>query len=230
MNKKNQAVIFDMDGVICHTNPYHTKAYQQFLEKRGIYPSEEDFVQHMYGKNNRYILNHFLGREIIGQEFVDLENEKEALFRDIYADEIEPIGGFLPFLDNLKKSGFSTGVATSAPRSNLELIMESVGFRSKMESVLASEDVREHKPDPEVYLKSAKNLGVAPEDCVVFEDSFSGVSAALNAGMKVVGVLSSHTREELPPCDLYINDYTDITTEQIKHILSQNNHSDVKKA
>lgn len=210
-----------MDGVICHTNPYHTKAYQKFLARRDLYPTEEDFVQHMYGKNNRYILTHFLGREIGEAEFIDLENEKEELFREIYAEEIVPIDGYLEFLENLKSAGFKTGVATSAPYSNLHLIMEALGFESKMESMLASENVSKHKPDPEVYLKSAAILKVPVENCVVFEDSYSGVSAAINAGMKVVGVLSSHTREELPPCQLYIKDYRDITVEDVQEILSQ---------
>jgi beta-phosphoglucomutase len=221
MKNKDQAVIFDMDGVICHTNPSHTKAYQRFLAKRGLYPTEEDFVQHMYGKNNRYILTHFLGREIGEEEFISLENEKEELFREIYADEIVPIDGFLEFLDELKAAGFKTGVATSAPFSNLHLIMGALGFESNMESVLASENVSKHKPDPEVYLKSAANLGVPVENCVVFEDSYSGVSAAINAGMKVVGVLSSHTKEELPPCQLYIKDYKELTARHIEEILSQ---------
>jgi beta-phosphoglucomutase len=75
--------------------------------------------------------------------------------------------------------------------------------------------VKKHKPDPEVYLTSAMNLGVAPDQCIVFEDSFSGVSAALNAGMKVVGVLTSHTQEELPPCNFYIQDYTAMSFEKI---------------
>lgn len=220
MNNKNQAVIFDMDGVICHTNPYHTKAYQTFLAKRDLYPTEEEFVQHMYGKNNRYILNHFLGREIVGQEFIDLENEKEEIFREMYTNEIFPIAGFIEFLESLKAAGFKTGVATSAPQSNLDLIMKSLGFKSKMESILASENVKEHKPHPEVYLQSAQNLSVPPENCVVFEDSFSGVSAAINAGMKVVGVLSSHAQEELPPCQLYIKDYHTISVEQIEKILN----------
>ena len=221
MNNKNQAVIFDMDGVICHTNPYHTKAYQKFLAKRGLHPTEEDFVQHMYGKNNRYILTHFLGREIDEEEFITLENEKEELFREIYAEEIVPIDGYLEFLDDLKAAGFKTGVATSAPASNLHLIMGALGFEPKMESMLASEDVSKHKPDPEVYLKSAANLGVPVENCVVFEDSYSGVSAAINAGMKVVGVLSSHTKEELPPCQFYIKDYKKLNAKQIGEILSQ---------
>lgn len=221
MKNKNQAVIFDMDGVICHTNPYHTKAYQKFLAKRGLHPTEEDFIQHMYGKNNRYILNHFLEREIEEPEFSDLENEKEELFREIYADKIVPIHGFLEFLNDLKSSGYKTGVATSAPFSNLELIMGALGFESKMESILASEHVTNHKPDPEVYLTSAINLVVPIENCVVFEDSFAGVSAAINAGMKVVGVLSSHTKEELPPCQLYIDNYEGITAEHIQEILDK---------
>jgi len=221
MKKRNQAVIFDMDGVICHTNPYHTKAYQRFLAKRGLHPTEEDFAQHMYGKNNRYILTHFLGREIGEDEFVALENEKEELFREIYVEEITPIDGYLEFLNELKTKGFKTGVATSAPFSNLHLIMEALGFEPMMESMLASEDVTKHKPDPEVYMKSAANLGVAVENCVVFEDSYSGVSAAINAGMKVVGVLSSHSKEELPPCQFYIKDYRELTALHIEEILSE---------
>lgn len=213
------AVIFDMDGVICHTNPYHSLAFKSFFGKRNLFPTEAEFAEHMYGKSNSYILKHFLGREIVGQEFLDLEFEKESLFREIYANHIETIPNFLPFLISLKNAGLKTGVATSAPRANLDLIMGHLGFEKNMESILASENVSHHKPNPEVYLTSAANLGVAPANCLVFEDSFSGVSAGINAGMKVVGVLSSHTKEELPPCIAYINDYTDIDVETVLNIL-----------
>lgn len=226
---KKLAVIFDMDGVICHTNPYHTIAYKKFLAKRDIYPTEEDFARHMYGKNNHYILTHFLGREVSGQEFIDLENEKEELFRELYAEEIEPIDGFLEFLEDLKKAGVKTGVATSAPLSNLELIMEKLGFKEKMESILASEHVNTHKPDPEVYLKSAANLEVPVENCVVFEDSHSGVSAAINAEMSVVGVLTSHSKEELPPCQLYIKDYNNLSAGDILELLAQPQESPLRQ-
>ena len=213
------AVIFDMDGVICHTNPYHSLAFKTFFGKRNLFPTEEEFAQHMYGKSNSYILKHFLGREIVGQEFLDLEFEKESLFREIYANHIETIPDFLPFLASLKKAGFKTGVATSAPRANLDLIMGHLGFEKDMESIMASENVKQHKPNPEVYLTSAQNLGISPENCLVFEDSFSGVSSALNAGMKVVGVLSSHTKSELPPCNFYISDYSEINVEIVLSIL-----------
>jgi len=211
----NQAVIFDMDGVICHTNPYHSKAFRIFFEKRNVYPTEEEFAQHMYGKNNSYILSHFLGRKIEGQELLELEEEKEGLFRDIYQHHVDPIPGFLEFLKILKSNNLKTGVATSAHFLNLELIAGKLNLYPHFESTFASEHVIKHKPDPEVYLKSASKLEVDAERCVVFEDSFSGVMAAKNAGMKVVGVLSSHKKSELPPCDLYIENYSQLSFEAI---------------
>ena len=217
MNKA--AVIFDMDGVICHTNPFHSLAFQEFFAKRNLFPTEEEFALHMYGKSNSYILKHFLGRPIEGDEFFELEDEKESLFRKIYAENIDPIKDFPRFLSELKSAGIRTGVATSAPRANLDLIMNGLGFEKDMESILASENVSHHKPHPEVYLKSAENLDRSASDCIVFEDSFSGVSAAINAGMKVVGVLSSHAKDELPPCNYYINDYREINLEILKRIL-----------
>jgi len=212
------AVIFDMDGVICHTNPYHSIAFREFFSLRNLQPTDEDFAQHMFGKSNSYILSHFFNRPVTGQELLDLEEEKEGLFRKIYEPHIMPIAGITAFMDDLKDNDALLGVATSAPRANLDLILTKVLIRQHMGSILASENVKKHKPDPEVYLSSAANLGVTPEQCLVFEDSFSGVSAALNAGMRVVGVLTSHTKEELPPCNLYIQDYTELSYAKIKEL------------
>ena len=213
--KTDFAVIFDMDGVICHTNPYHSRAFRAFFAKRDLNPSDEEFAQHMFGKSNSYILKHFLQREIVGEEFGQMEDEKESLFRQLYEPYVEPIANFSAFLQDLKNHGVKTAVATSAPRANLDLISGKLDLPASMDSFMASEDVTRHKPDPQVYLTSAERLGMKPEDCVVFEDSFSGVSAAINAGMKVVGVLSSHSKEELPPCDEYIEDYSGMTFERV---------------
>ena len=208
-----------MDGVICHTNPYHSMAFKEFFAKRNMYPTEDEFALHMYGKSNSYIMSHFFGRPISGNELLELEDEKESMFREIYKDKIDPITGFLEFFHQLKINQFLTGVATSAPYANLELIAGTLSLFDQMESVLASEDVTKHKPDPQVYLKSSANLQVEPDFCVVFEDSFSGVTAAKNAGMKVVGVLSSHGKEELPVCDLYIEDFREVNVEKLVRLL-----------
>lgn len=215
------AIIFDMDGVICHTNPYHAKAFEQFFDKYNIPYTEKEFEEHIYGKHNSYIMTHFFKRGIIGEELKQLEDEKESLFRDIYQQEVVSLPHYIPFLDDLKSAGFKTAVATSAPLANLELIVDALQIADKMDSLLASEDVTLHKPHPEVYLKSAAKLGVQPSECVVFEDSFSGITAALNAGMKVIGVLSSHRKEDLPPCSFYIHDYSEISPEKILEILKK---------
>lgn len=216
---KELAVIFDMDGVIVHTNPYHADAFKAFFDRYNIGYSDEELVEHMYGKHNSYILKHFFGREIAGEEFRTMEDEKEALFREIYRERVEEVRGFSQFLADLKQAGIPTGVATSAPRANMDLIIDALGIRSVMGSILASEDVERHKPDPEIYLRSAAALGVPPSHCVVFEDSHSGVTAALAAGTKVVGVLTSHESGDLPPCDRYIQDYREIDTAWIKSMI-----------
>jgi beta-phosphoglucomutase len=216
---KQQCVIFDMDGVICHTNPHHAKAFEAFFDRYEIPHSEEEFEEHMYGKHNGYIMSHFFKRPVTGEELKKLEDEKESMFREIYKDKVETIPHYLDFLAALKAHGFKTAVATSAPRANLDLITGALKIGDKMDSMLSSEDVSLHKPNPEVYLKSAERVGVSPSDCIVFEDSFSGVTAAINAGMKVVGVLSSHTKEQLPPCDFYINDYNAVNVDTILDLL-----------
>jgi len=220
MNKEI-AVIFDMDGVICHTNPYHSLAFREFFSTRNLAPTDEEFAQHMFGKSNSYILSHFLQRKIEGEELLRLEEEKEGLFRKIYEPNVAPVAGLIEFINDLKNNGTKIGVATSAPYANLELILSKVPIRKLLGSIMASEDVKKHKPDPEVYLTSAKKLGISPDQCIVFEDSFSGVSAALNAGMKVVGVLTSHTKEELPPCNLYIDDYKGLSYDTISRLIEK---------
>jgi beta-phosphoglucomutase len=212
------AVIFDMDGVICDTNPHHSLAWKAFLKKFDVAATEEEFIAHMYGKSNSYILKHFLQRDVIGDEFIAMEFEKEAMFRQLYEPEVVPIDGLLAFIDDLKANGIKTGIATSAPVENLEMILSKLPLADKMQSLLSSSDVIHHKPNPEVYLKSAANLGVLPENCVVFEDSHAGVSAGKAAGAKVIGVLSTYKKEELPVCDDYIVDYKGLNYQKIKSL------------
>lgn len=208
-----------MDGVICDTNPHHSLAWKAFLKKFEIDATEEEFIAHMYGKSNSYILKYFLKRDVIGEEFASMEFEKEALFRQLYEPEVVPIDGLLAFIDDLKANGVKTGIATSAPVENLELILSKLPLADKMQSLLSSADVIHHKPNPEVYLKSAANLGIQPENCVIFEDSHAGVSAGKAAGAKVVGVLSTYKIEELPVCNHYIKDYKDMTYQRVKALV-----------
>src|SRR5690606_23613492 len=135
-------------------------------------------------------------------------------------EKMSPLPGLMPFLTELKSAGYRLAVATSAPYPNLEMIIDGLNIRHFFDSILTSEDVQRHKPEPEVYIKSALNLGLKPEHCVVFEDSYSGVSAGLSAGAKVVGLLTSHTRDELPECSRYINHFEEITVPEVEGLFN----------
>ncbi|MCL7986780.1 HAD family phosphatase [Sphingobacterium sp. lm-10] len=215
----NFAVVFDMDGVIADTNPYHAKAFEAFFDRYKVNYTQEAFEQHMYGKHNSYIMQHFFGRPFSPQEIATLEAEKEGLFREIYKAVATPVFGLVDFLRDLQRHDFLLGVATSAPRANMNLVLDTLGIRDLFQSTLSSEDVSLHKPHPEVYLKSAEALHVSAHRVMVFEDSYSGVTAGTAAGMAVTGVLTSHKKEELPPCAAYIRDYRDIDAPTVKSLL-----------
>ena len=196
-----------MDGVICDTIPHHFKALRVFLERRERMKPEDEFDSHLYGKSHSYIFSRFFGRKIEGEELIAFEMEKEAIFREIYFEHIAPINGLLPFLNQLRHANINMGVATSAPTANMDMILDRLNIRHYFDSLLAYEDVTAHKPDPQVYLRSAQNLKTIPGECLVFEDSFSGANAAYRAGMTVVGVLSTHDSEDLPQCKRHITSY-----------------------
>lgn len=217
---KELAVIFDMDGVIVHTNPHHAKAFEIIFDRQKVTYSEKEFQEHMYGKHNSHIFSYFFKRKILGEELTFWENEKESLFREIYKDQAQPLPYLPEFLENLSTNKIKTAVATSAPRANMDLILDSLNIRHYFHSTLGSENVVLHKPHPEVYLKSAQNLAIHPKNCVVFEDSFSGITAGLNAGMNVIAVLSSHKKEELPLSLSYIANYKDMNYDKLIELLS----------
>lgn len=216
---KKIAVIFDMDGVIADTNPTHLIAWRQYLLENNIEASDSDLVEHMFGKSNSYILEYFFKRKMDRAEIVQRQWEKESLFRTLYEPIAQPIDGLLNFIDDLKANQVKTGIATSAPVENLDMMLRRVPLRSKMESLLAWEDIVNHKPAPDVYLKSAANVMVEPENCIVFEDSTSGILAGLAAGAKVVGVLTSHQPHELPTCHAYVEHYEDINYEFVRNLI-----------
>jgi len=205
------AFIFDMDGVLVDSNPTHKIALKQFCKKHGYDLSETDLREKIYGRTNRdWLLNLFgnLNEETIRA----YAEEKEALFRELYVD-IKPLDGLHSFLKKLDANGIPLAIATSAPRANVDFTISKTGITHFFPIILDDSFVTKGKPDPQIYLKSAAALGMPSGQCVVFEDSLSGVMAAKRAGCKVVGVTTTHTREELTETDLNIDNFEFLTPE-----------------
>lgn len=211
-------VVFDMDGVIVDTNPYHKISLKQFCEKYGYHFTDEELIKRIYGRtNNEWIANLF--GKLPKERLLELGEEKEAMFRAIYKDVIATVAGLESFLKKLTNQKISCAIGTSAPRSNVDFVLDKTGLRKYFPVILDQSHVEHGKPNPEIYLKTATALNLAPAQTIVFEDSLSGIEAAQRAGARVVGVTTTHTPAELKHCDLVISDFTNLQLESLAVIL-----------
>ena len=204
------AFIFDMDGVIIHSNPFHKIALHQFCEKYGYHLTEEELRSKIYGRTNKQWITNLFGRTLSVEELDQFAEEKEGLFRELYKDDINALRGLSSFLEKMNQSKIPRAIGTSAPRSNVDFVMAKTNFENYFPTILDDSFVEHGKPHPEIYLKCAAALGFAPVDCIVFEDSLSGVEAGKASGAKVVGVATTHTHEELVGTDFIIDDFQDL--------------------
>ena len=197
------ALIFDMDGVLLDSNPAHRRAWELFNRRFGL-ETTEPMHQRMYGKRNDEIVRDFFG-DLPPQEVAARSAAKEALYREMIGGRVESmlVPGLRRFLD--RYAAFPKAVASNAEPANVRFLLDRAGLRRYFRVVVDGHQVRHPKPDPEVYLRAAGLLGRHPADCIVFEDSYAGVAAGRAAGMRVVGVLTTHP--ELPGASLTIHNF-----------------------
>lgn len=206
-----------MDGVIADTNHFHKISIQQFAQRYGVKTDEAYLRKEVYGRINAEWIPAMLG-EMRTAEMETYAAEKEALFREMYAPHLEEVAGLTAFLRQLQASGIQAAVATSAPPENMDFILDGLGIRAYFQAFLNSNFVTHGKPHPEIYLKAMDALGLAAQDCIVIEDSLSGVEAGINAGCKVIGVLTTHTADELHRAHLTIANFEGFGLNQLQQL------------
>jgi len=211
------AVIFDMDGVLIDSNPYHKISLKQFCAKYGHNLTDKQLEEKIYGRTNKDWIPNVFGPLSV-EQVASYTDEKEALFREIYNDHVTPLKGLVPFLTILKKNNVPMAIGTSAPRANVDFTLSKTGIGSFFDAILDDTFVNKGKPDPEIYIKAAHALGYDPQKCIVFEDSISGVQAGHNARCKVVGVTTTHTANELALTDLIIEDFEGISLQNLENL------------
>lgn len=201
-----RALIFDMDGVIVDSNPVHCLAWGDYNRSQGV-ETTEAMQQRIYGRRNDEIVRDFLGAHLAETRVLDHGAAKERLYRQIMKPQLEErlVPGVRAFL--LRHCDLRLAVATNAEASNVDMVLGETGLRRFFSAVIDGSEVANPKPHPEIFLKAADMLGVPPEACVVFEDSYAGVQASLAAGMRVAGLSTTHA--ELPGVSLVVRDFTD---------------------
>jgi beta-phosphoglucomutase len=185
------ALIFDMDGVIVDSNPVHRRAWAEFNRRYGL-ETTDAMQERMYGRRNDEIVRDFFGPDLSVEEIAARGLSKEALYRDILSSGVEEIlvPGVRQFLTRYR--GVPQALATNAEPENVQFVLDQAQLRNYFRVVVDGRQVRNPKPHPDIYLCAAIRLGVAPANCIVFEDSPTGVEAARAAGARVVGILTTY--------------------------------------
>lgn len=213
--KNKTTLIFDMDGVIANTKKHHQDAWFGFCEKHGLHITEKMFRDKLFGRTSHEILEILFDRDLSQEESKKLTTEKEEMYRRQARDQLEPLPGLKTFLEKAGKENLDMIVASSAPGKNVEFTLRETGTLKYFNHFIAAENITESKPDPEIFLKAADKLNNKPAHCIVFEDSFAGIDAAKNAGMKVVAIASTHKNEELTKADMVIDDFKNLSIHNL---------------
>ena len=185
------AFIFDMDGTIVDNMAFHTDSWIAFFARRGKTYDPDAFFRETAGAQAREIMRERLGADLPDDEIAVLAQEKEVLYREMYGPHRRAIQGFEEFVTRARADGVKLAVATSAPPANIVFTLDDMDLRRHFDAVVGAADVARGKPHPDVFLKAAEKLGVAPADCIVFEDAPMGVEAARRAGMKTVVITTT---------------------------------------
>ena len=217
---RQQAVIWDMDGVITDTAPYHFRAWQEVFRKRDKSYTEADFSNN-FGKRNDAIIRNILGSQVSAEEMEAITTEKETSFRKSARGKIKPLPGAIELLQSLREYGFSQAIGSSAPIENIRLVTQELGIESFFPVIVSGGEVAEGKPSPQGFLLAAARLGVAPQDCVVIEDATAGVTAAKRAGMRCLAVTNTSPRAKLTRADLVVDTLEKVTVNDIESLLNQ---------
>ena len=204
-----KAVIFDMDGTIVDNMKVHIDTWLIFIEQHGLNLSREEFLDRMHG-NLREIISKVFELDPNDPKVMELGQAKEQFYRDTYKGNITEINGFTKTLTGLNESGIQCALATMGDTPNINLVIDELNVRSLFHTIIGGHEVNKGKPDPEIFVRVMHKLNQRPENCLVVEDSISGVESARNAGIPVIGITTTHPKKVLldAGCIQTIDDYS----------------------
>lgn len=188
----NKAVIWDLDGTLINSVDHHWEAWREVMAAEDISLTFEGFVAD-FGKRNDEILRGRIDPNMPDAEVARIALAKEEAYRRFVRSKgLVLLPGAENWLSQLKAEGWLQALGTSAPQGNIDAAFDVLGIEKFFDAVMSSEQVKAGKPSPDVFLAAAERMKVSPENCIVVEDAPAGIEAARRAGMKSVGVLTTH--------------------------------------
>jgi len=211
-----RAVLWDMDGTLVDSEEFHWLSWRDTMAAEGIPITRDQFVV-TFGQRNDSILPRWLGADAMADRIQRVGDAKEELYRRLVRESgLAPLPGAAEWVRRLQRENWRQAVASSAPRANLDVVLEVIGLRGCFQAVVSAEDVTAGKPDPQVFLTAAARLGASPSQCVVVEDAAAGVEAARRAGMRSIGV----SRKSTLAADIAASSLTELAPDVFVRLLA----------
>lgn len=216
MNQQPQteALIFDMDGTMIDSMPYHQKSWIEFARRHDIPIDVADLMRRTTGRNGAECMRELFQRDIGEAEAWALIHEKEIIYRELFAPVFSEVAGFRAFAEQALASGLKVGVGTAGDQHNISFAFSNLKMRVPPHAVVGGDEGLPGKPDPAIFLEAAKRMNARVQACIVFEDAPFGIEAARRAGMRAVAICTSHSAKELsgPHVVASVRDYNELMT------------------
>jgi HAD superfamily hydrolase (TIGR01509 family) len=211
-----KAAIFDMDGVIIDSEPFHWDVNKKIFSDLGIKMSQREYRRYI-GSSNTNMWTDLKKRYGLSQPLEALVSMQGAGNIDFLRENsFGPIEGVTELIQDLKKNGIAIGLASSSPHAAIDIVLKKFAFESYFSVVVSGEDFKNSKPAPDIFLKAALLLQIPPDKCVVIEDATHGVAAAKAAGMKCIGFANKNSwGQDLSRADLIVEDIRTLNFERI---------------
>ncbi len=213
-----RGAIFDMDGVLADTEQFHLESWRLLLERRFARQTSPEVIRSTFGQSNEKILPIVVppGTPLDAAAIEALSEEKERYYREAARGKVRPLAGVERFLRWLSREGIPAAVGTSGPPENVAFIIDEFGWEGLFAALVDRSQFAASKPAPDCFLAAAARLGLAPEKCLVFEDSLHGLNAARSAGSVPMAIATTFPSEKLVPLARWVfRDFTEIDCTEL---------------
>ena len=206
------AFIFDMDGTMIDSMPWHAKSWVEFARQHKIDIEVGELLRRTTGRTGAECMQDLFGREMTSAESWELVHAKETIYRELFGPVFCEVAGFKQFANLARAQGLKVGVGTAGDKHNIAFALERLQMNPAPHAVVGGDEGLPGKPEPAIFMEAARRMNIAPAHCIVFEDAPFGIEAARRAGMRAVAICTSHRAEELagPHVIASVRDYTEL--------------------
>lgn len=215
-----KAVIFDMDGVIVDSEPIQSKSWEKLLHERGITPifNENGFIHEIGSTGDKSYLK-IMKSHNITEDLQTIRKRRREIFVKILQENLTPNPGLIKLLEEIKKKKLKIAVASNRLLEHVYLVLDELHIRTFFDAVIGPRSDLRHKPFPDIYIETAKELGLIPSECIAIEDSDIGIISAKAAGMKTIALTTPHiSREKLSQADSIVDSLDNINPQTLENL------------